>query len=289
MPQPNLVWLASYPKSGNTWFRAFLTALLGESEDLDLNGLKTNGIFSSRQIFDAFTDLDSTYLYDEEVKLLLPEVFTALSIEAEKTQYIKVHDAYTVNAREQPIIPSAVTRCALYIIRNPLDIAGSFANHMNSTIDHAIKLMNDPLGSLATQKNNHNTNPQLKQLMFNWSDHVKSWINQSAFPVHVIRYEDMLNDPVNTFTSAIKYIGLDCSPDNITKAIEATQFNKLQQKEKAAGFREKNHAANSFFRSGKSGNWINELTKQQAQSILDHHAEVMKQYGYDININEYYP
>ena len=69
-----IVWLASYPKSGNTWFRAFLTALLNDG-DLDINQMKTDGIFSSRFIFDNSTDLDSTYLYDEEVKNMLPEVF----------------------------------------------------------------------------------------------------------------------------------------------------------------------------------------------------------------------
>ena len=72
-----IVWLASYPKSGNTWFRAFLTTLLNEGE-LDINEMKTDGIFSSRQILEAFTDLDSTYLYADEVKTLIPEVFVDL-------------------------------------------------------------------------------------------------------------------------------------------------------------------------------------------------------------------
>src|SRR5258706_1512744 len=95
--QKKIIWLASYPKSGNTWFRAFLTALLGNG-DLNINQMKTDGIFSSRGIFDDATDMDSTYLLDSEVKLLLPEVFTHVISQYEKDRlFVKIHDAYTLN------------------------------------------------------------------------------------------------------------------------------------------------------------------------------------------------
>lgn len=288
MQKRNIIWLASYPKSGNTWFRFFLSALLNDTDEIDLNGLKTNGIFSSREIFDACTDLDSRYLYDDEVKQLLPGVYKQLSNEVSKTQYIKVHDANTLNNSDQPIIPAEATRAAIYIIRNPLDVVASFANHMGSTIDHALKKMNDPNGSLATQRNNLNIHAQLRQVMLSWSGHVESWTYQPVFPVLVIRYEDMLTDSLSTFTKAVDFIGIESTPAKIKTAIEAADFSKLRQKEDQTGFKERTPNAKRFFRSGSSGNWINELTREQAQSVLDHHSEVMKMYGYYIDLGDYF-
>lgn len=275
-----IVWLASYPKSGNTWFRAFLSALLGDGE-LNINEMKTDGIFSSRGIFDSCTDLDSTCLRDEEVKTLQPDVFCHLAREYEKEHlFIKIHDAYIHNRLQQPIVPSSPTLCALYFIRNPLDIVASLANHNGSTIDQAITLMNNPKGCLARQKNNLNVNSQLKQLMLDWSSHVESWTNQKSIPVQVVRYEDMLTDPVTTFTKAVEFMNIRKSSDAIIKAIEETSFEKLKGKELTGGFHEKNPKSKSFFRSGSAGNWIKELTELQIESIITRHNSIMTSYNY---------
>jgi hypothetical protein len=275
-----IVWLASYPKSGNTWFRAFLTALLGDG-DLNINEMKTDGIFSSRGLFESCTDLDSTYLRDEEVKLLQPDVFCQLAAEYEKEHlFIKIHDAYTRNVLDQPIVPEAPTLCALYFIRNPLDVAGSLANHNGSTIDEAIHLMNKPNGCLSQQRGNLNVNNQFRQLMLDWGGHVDSWTTQSAFPIQVIRYEDMLTDTLATFSSAVDFMGINITKDKIIKAIEQTSFDKLKSQELAEGFKEKSKKTKSFFRSGTMGNWEKELTPKQAESIITHHQAVMNKYNY---------
>jgi hypothetical protein len=284
MPQPNLVWLASYPKSGNTWFRAFLSALLHGSGNIDLNGLKTDGIFSSREIFDTVTDLDSRDLSDEEVKELLPDVYRSLSDELDNIAYLKVHDAYTFNRKGLPIVPPEATRCAIYIIRNPLDIVASFANHMGSTLDKAIALMNNDQGMLARQKNNLNTNSQLSQLVLSWSGHVQSWTGNLPFPVMVIRYEDMLAEPLKTFQAAVEFIGIKTTTAEINEAIKATSFTTLQQQEQEKGFKEKTAKAKQFFRSGSAGNWKHELTSQQAASVIEHHTAMMQRYNYDTEI-----
>lgn len=275
-----IVWLASYPKSGNTWFRAFLSALLGDGE-LNINEMKTDGIFSSRGIFDSCTDIDSTYLRDEEIKLLQPEVFCNVAAEYEKERlFIKIHDAYTYNQREQPIVPTQPSFCALYFIRNPLDIVASLANHNGSTIEQAITLMNNPNGCLARQKNNLNINNQLRQLMFDWSGHVESWTSQKAIPVQVIRYEDMLHDPLATFTKAVEFMGIEVKQENIVKAIEETSFDKLKSQELKSGFKERNKKGNNFFRSGSAGNWTKELTEPQIENIIARHKNIMTSYNY---------
>lgn len=284
--EPKIVWLASYPKSGNTWFRAFLTALLGDG-DLNINQMRTDGIFSSRHIFDDATDMDSTYLYDSEVKQMLPDVFThVVSQYAKPKLFVKVHDAYSINDAGIPIIPAEPTHCALYFIRNPLDVAGSFANHNAGTIDDSIKTMNKPKGTLAKQKRpvgELNTNNQFAQLMYSWSGHAESWTSPEVpFPVLVLRYEDMLHDQMNTFTKAVEFMGLDKTPEQIEKAIFESRFEKLKEQEKEKGFGEKNRSSESFFRKGKSGGWVDELTPEQIKLIVDNHREVMEKYNYPI-------
>lgn len=287
-PEPDLkkiVWLASYPKSGNTWFRAFLTALLNDG-DLDINQMKTDGIFSSRFIFDNSTDLDSTDLYDEEVKNMLPDVFCDMAQwYLKKNLFIKIHDAYTLNIQNNPIVPTEPTRCALYFIRNPLDVVASFANHNNGTLDEAIHIMNKPKGSLARQKGNFNVNNQFNQLMLSWSGHVESWTNDLPFPVLVLRYEDMLADGLATFTKAVEFMGIEVQPGQVEKAIIASNFEKLKEKEQEKGFGEKNVKSESFFRKGKSGGWKEELNAEQIQSIITNHKSVMEKYGYPTTVD----
>lgn len=290
MDNKKIVWLASYPKSGNTWFRAFLTALLNEGE-VDINNLKIDAIFSGRNLFDEYTDLDSRYLYDAEAKNLLPEVYSSFAKDSKTINYIKVHDAFAYNNKGRSIIPIEATKCAIYFIRNPLDIAGSLANHNGSSIDKAINLMNDSKGAFAPQTGNLNINNQFRQLMFNWSEHVKSWTSVKDFLVITVRYEDMLSDPFTTFKSLLPHITFSSySDEDILKAIKASSFNELKQQEKnKGGFKEANPRSQQFFRGGKKENWKKELTKAQIDKILISHQEIMNKYQYtDNSIYRYY-
>lgn len=285
--QKKIVWLASYPKSGNTWFRAFLTALLGDG-NIDINKMEADCVFSSRSIFDAATDMDSTCLYDAEIKNLLPDVFTYVSSVCQRSHlFVKIHDAYTKNTNDVAIVPEQPTLCALYFIRSPLDVAASFAHHNASTIDQRIALMNNPHGVLTKIKGKDgevNTKNWIEQLLLSWSGHVKSWTDnpEVPFPVLVVRYEDMLNEQFNTFSNAAKFIGLEKTPGEIKNAINASHFEKLKQQENEKGFAQKNPRSESFFRSGKSGGWKHELTVQQILSLVDNHGEMMQKYGYEI-------
>jgi len=278
--QNKIIWLASYPKSGNTWFRLFLTALLNDG-DLDINEIKLNGIFSSKPIVENFTDLDSAYLYDSEAKALQTEVFTYLEqFYQKKDLFVKIHDAYTYRNDSQPLVPSMCTRCAIYFIRNPLDVVGSFANHIGGTIDDAITLMNKPNGTLAVQADNYNVNKQFKQLMLSWSGHVESWTGNLPFPVMVLRYEDMIADTQATFSKALTFMGIEVAKEQIEAAIAASSFEQLQKKEREKGFHEKGISSPVFFRKGQAGNWKSELNAMQVDSIILNHKEIMTCYNY---------
>lgn len=268
-----IVWLASYPKSGNTWFRCFISALFNGK--IDLSTLETDGIFSSRSVFDSVTNLDSRLLLDNEALNMIPDVYKFRAKKSERMLFMKVHDAYIYNDLGNPIFPTEISHKVIYIVRNPLDVVASFANHNASTIDEAIELMNDPNGYLAGIHEGLNTNLQFRQKMFDWSGHVNSWTKQKNVEVIIVRYEDMLSHPFETFSSIIEKIDIKASKTAIKKAISMTKFNKLQQQEKKTGFREKNARSESFFRSGKSGSYKKELTDEQIKAIVKKHKKVM--------------
>ncbi|MCX6204892.1 MAG: sulfotransferase domain-containing protein [Bacteroidetes bacterium] len=277
-----IIWLASYPKSGNTWFRVFITALLNNGI-VNINDLKTNGIFSSRTIFDNYTDIDSSYLYDDEAKIVLPDIYRELALDKKEQIFIKVHDAFICNQLEDPIIPENVSFCAIYFIRNPLDIAGSLANHLNSSLDKAVNFMCKKDACFSPQKANLNTSKQIRQYLSDWSFHVETWTTIPRFPVHVVRYEDMVTNPFDTFKGILSKIGwLEYNDIQIQLAIDASSFSALQSQEKKIGFIEKPlTSVPLFYRKGKINNWKDELTENQVTTIINTHHKVMKMYDYN--------
>ncbi len=105
-----IVWLASYPKSGNTWFRVFLSNLLNKSDQpADINNLYTTPIASSRELFDEATGLSSSELTSEEIDLLRPHVYEFISRTSSELQYQKVHDAWQITKSGEPMFSDTIT------------------------------------------------------------------------------------------------------------------------------------------------------------------------------------
>ena len=275
----NIIWLASYPKSGNTWFRIFLSNLLDDKEDpVDINKItSTHGIASARHIFDEITGIEASDLSHDEADLLRPGLYKIISDEAKETLIIKVHDAYTFLPDKSPLFPPSATKGVIYIIRNPLDVAVSYANHNSCTVQKSIEMIGDRNHGLCT-KNKRLVN-QLRQKMGNWSNHVLSWTEATDHKVHVMRYEDMKQSPFETFSSAIKFADLDFGRKAVVEAIKKSSFEELQKQEKDKGFKEKAADSPSFFRKGEIGSWGEQLTPEQAQQIIKDHGVVMKQFG----------
>jgi len=276
----NIIWLASYPKSGNTWFRIFLSNLLDEKEEpSDINKItSTHGIASARHIFDEITGIEASDLSHDEVDYLRPGLYNILSNEAKRTLFIKAHDAYTFLPDQHPMFPPSATKGVIYIIRNPLDVAVSYANHNGCMMQESIDMMGNETHGLCT-KNRRLVN-QLRQKMGTWSQHVISWTNAQEPDVHVVRYEDMQELPLNTFTSAVEFAGLDFDRRAIEEAIRNSCFEVLKQQEQEKGFKEKSAKSPSFFRQGKIGSWREDLTPEQVKQVVRDQKEVMKKYGY---------
>jgi aryl sulfotransferase len=280
-----IYWLASYPKSGNTWMRAFLANYLeSEDEPADINNLRIGGIASSRDVFDVWVGVEASDLTSEEVERFRSLALQYAARASRKPVYMKIHDAFTVDDNQQPIIPPDVTAGVIYIIRNPLDVAVSFAHHNSTTIEKMVHNLSTDNFTLA--KGIGHLDNQLPQKLLSWSSHVRSWVDDSGLDVHVVRYEDMLNSPDDTFRGVLQFIGQKIEPERLRQALEYSSFNSLKKQESEKGFVEKAPSAESFFRQGRSGGWRQVLKDEQADDIIEKNQDVMQRFGYLNDKNE---
>lgn len=276
----NIFWLASYPKSGNTWFRIFLTCLLSNNETpLDINNIGYGQKPNRRQTFDEINGFSSTSLSIDEINQIRPTTLTWLNKTAEAKLYFKTHAAYTYNQDLTPVLGSTLNGVAgaIYFIRNPLDVCISYANQNNYSIDESINLMAN------NQHRSHcnNTGIFIPEDILSWSEHVNSWANTKDIPVTVIRYEDMLDQAMATFTNACHFLGLEVSTASIKQALANCQFDRLQALEKTTtNFSEKPKTSEKFFRKGIAGDWVQTLSAKQIDRVINTHFDVMQNFGY---------
>jgi hypothetical protein len=274
-----IIWLASYPKSGNTWFRVFLTNLLQNADmPADINDLNKTPIASARGIFDEAMGFEASDLTTDEIDRLRPELYIHLAENAKEPLFMKIHDAYIYVEDTRPLIPQKATQSALYFIRNPLDVAVSFAHHIGSDYDTSISRMADD--AFAFCQKSDRLHDQLRQKLLSWSNHVISWVDNAPFPVKVVRYEDMKLQTLETFSQAIKFTGIEHTPEQIQKALSFSSFDIVQKQETEGGFKEKSPSASAFFRKGEIGSWREELSEKQAQQIVNDHEKIMRRFGY---------
>ncbi|MBS0534757.1 MAG: sulfotransferase domain-containing protein [Proteobacteria bacterium] len=291
-------WLASYPKSGNTWMRILLANLVaGGGEAADINRLR-GGFAGARPPFDSVTLIDSGLLSFDEIDALRPRVYEALAAgDAGDTttddgshhhrdgadapvHFVKVHDAYHLTSRGEPVLAGRRgPEGAVVIVRDPRDIAPSFAHHGRMDIDRTIAFMNDSDACFcgATDRGHQ----QLRQKLMRWSEHVGSWLAQRDLPVHLVRYEDLQRAPTATLRAALDFAGWPVSDTAIERAVALSAFDRVAAQERETGFREAPHKR-SFFRRGEAGAWRSDLTAAQVARIEHDHAPMMQRLGYPL-------
>ncbi len=274
-----ILWLASYPKSGNTWTRNFLHNLLnileGVDEDVqDINKMNELTFWEiSAEPYEKLLGKPVTLATREEIAEIRPKVQELIAARVDGLAMIKTHHCL-VNDRGHPVINTKVTAGAVYIVRNPLDVAISLANHISGTIDDAIDMM-EARGTetLVSDKS-------VYEVYGSWSQHVDSWTRKPHAAIYVMRYEQMLEDPTKIFGKLARHLLLKPKPEQLQLAIERSSFDNLKKQEAEQGFKEKPDKAEVFFRSGKSGEWRDKLTRRQVRQIVSTHHEQMERFGY---------
>jgi len=278
-----LVWLASYPKSGNTWLRLLLANLLsGRDTPADINRIELNSRFLVRRDrIDEAAQIDSDLLTMDEADLLrarLTEDFAAELDASRRDAFVKVHDAYRHRADGMAPFGRRPARAAVYLLRDPRDVAVSMAWHNGTTIAEAISGMANADQVLSRNRNRRAA--QLTQRVCDWSGHVLSWTEQRDVPLLLLRYEDLLADPVGKFETVVRFLGIPATTEQVACAVRFSAFAELKGQEMRKGFLERQSPDAPFFRSGRAGAWAEVLTPAQAASIARRHRAVMDAFGY---------
>lgn len=283
-----LLWIAAYPKSGSTWLRFFVAHLLEPSratqESLTAAVARVPTDFGQAG-FDQMLGIKLVDLSAREAVILKPRRLEAEARRLQAMREIRVmrtHDAFIDTPLGEPMFPASITRGAIHLVRDPRDIAVSYANYFCCTVDEAIAFMAAPHHCLHFDPDS-DVGPQVPITLLDWSRHCHSWSTASAdIPVLRLRYEDLVAEPMQTFTQLAHFAGLPSSKDNVARAVEATRFDRLKRRDTQEGFAFRGDGS-SFFRAGRVGGWRAVLTPEQVKRITDTHAAVMTELGYDLD------
>ena len=275
-----IIWIASYPKSGNTFIRSFLSAYYYTNNgEFDFNLLKFIEQFPDRQFFDGFIN-DK----DEASKKWLP--IQRKLIKSKKVKFLKTHSAYGSYNNNQ-FTSSEVTLGGIYIVRDPRNIISSLTNHFSLNVDGALNMLLDENRGIKSDDNNFAT----YSFLSSWSNHLNSWSNIKSFRTIIIKYEDLENNSEKILSDLIRFInnllnnnkGVDYQ--KFKKAIETTNFSILKKKENKDGFFEamfskKENKKIPFFNLGFKSDWKKVLDKKTVEVIEKKFGREMKDIGY---------
>ena len=277
-----IIWLASYPKSGNTWVRSFLSAYYySKNGKFDFELLKKIKQFPSRDFFNR--KLRSV---DEAAENWL--VAQKKLKENDQFYFLKTHNVYG-SYKGKSFTTNEFTAGFIYIVRDPRNVLTSLMNHYSLSEEDSLEMLNSVYRNLRDENDINNYSNY--SFISSWANNYKSWKLSNDLDSLFIKYENLENDRINTFKKIInftnKMMGVD-KTINIKKfenAIKTTDFDILKKKEEREGFDEaiysvKEGKTKSFFNLGKKNNYKKLLKEQTIKSIEQKFYKEMKELGY---------
>ncbi len=276
-----IIWIASYPKSGNTWVRSIISSyFFSNTGDFDFSLLKKISLYPGPKYFKKNIDKPG------EVSLYW-EASQRNIIQSEQQTFLKTHNAL-VALNNRSFTTEKTTLGAIYIIRDPRNILSSLKNHYgfndyNETFEF---MKNEKKYIWDVRKKNDFSG---FQFLGSWTDHYKSWIENTKFKTLIIKYEDLEKDCYSTSHKIIKFIlmlnGQNTKVDEkkLFRSIQTTKFDILKKKESDTGFEESikiNDIKRSFFFLGPENNWENKLPKEILSKVENEFKEGLNYFNY---------
>ena len=273
-----ITWIASYPKSGNTWVRSFLCSYFSNpNQNFDFKLLKNIPTFPGnyelnllRKKYDNFDFNNVASNWDNFQQILIKK----------KIRIVKTHNAL-INFNIYDFTNLKNTIGVIHIVRDPRDVLVSYSHHQNTSHE-------DILQKMKSMNNFEKTNDfKDRTLLTSWNNHYNSW---RSFPKNnlLIKYEDLSKDPLKYFTNIVKHLnqiyGSKIDDKRIEESIEQVKFENLQKIETRDTFYE-NPIENidkgkNFFRKGKIGQWREDLSKETLTKIENEFSKEMREIGY---------
>lgn len=282
-----IIWIASYPKSGNTWLRSIISALVYSDDGIfDFNLLKKIQQFPEKIYF---KDLIKDFSNFDEIKKNW--IFAQDKINLDnKIKFFKTHQGkYTVDGDD--FTNNINTRAVIYVVRDPRNVINSISNHYSLSVENSLKFMLSPklIGNGKNFEESFMDNkPSMFTLLGKWNDHYRSWTRNKK-NLLLIKYENLIRDPKIEMDKIIhflnKYLKFDTSIEKNKNIIETTSFEYLKKLEGKGLFKEaplkKNTAGRvKFFNLGPKNQWSKESNQEIIKSIEKNFSTEMRELGY---------
>tara|TARA_B100001029_G_C15002381_1_gene418923 strand:+ start:180 stop:1013 length:834 start_codon:yes stop_codon:yes gene_type:complete len=272
-----IFWLASYPKSGNTWIRTFISTYYFTNKDtFDFSYLKNIKQFPHERFFeknikDISSAIESWNEAQKQINIKNQIIF------------LKTHSALA-KINNFPFTSKENSIAGIYIVRDPRNIITSLSNHYQLNFGQALEFMTNTKKYLIN-KNNINNFANFTFLS-SWSEHYKSWKNNKQFEIFFLKYEDLEKNPLETFKKIILFINKILNKeekiniDKVKKIIDSISFDKLKKDESEIGFPEavenENKKKINFFYLGKENKWNKILSNDQINLLNEKFRDDLK-------------
>ena len=273
-----IIWIASYPKSGNTYLRSFLSSYYfsknGKFDFTLLSNIKNfPGIHFSKNRSDSNFEASRNWLINQNY-----------FFEKDKLNFLKTHNSMKLFEGNR-FTTMDQTIGAIYIYRDPRNIITSLKNHYSMTYQSAFDFMIDD-NSFIIQDSYDNDKSNFTYLG-SWASHYKSWFSIKDFKIMLVKYEDLQDKKFEIFFNVVKFINSlvnkdeKVNEDKLENSIKTTNFSVLKNNERNQGFVESvkskiNGQKISFFNLGFNNRWKKNLPQNFQTSMSDHFKEDLK-------------
>ena len=280
-----IIWIASYPKSGNTWVRSLLSTYFYSNDGIfNFDLLKNIKQFPSKQYFDFFLKDFNDIKKISDYWIAAQDRINLLN---EKTTFLKTHSALC-KLEKNSFTNKRNTKAAIYIVRDPRNLITSFSHHYSISVDKAFEDMTNK-NKILTEKEWGSDGFGVATILGTWADHYRSWQSLNFSPKIIIKYEDLIKDTKGTFILILNFlknlIDIEIDEKRIQSVISSCEFEVLAKKEKLEGFIEstsskKNDKKINFFYLGKKNNWQNLLDEKIEIKVKKAFNNEMKELNY---------
>jgi len=282
-----IFWIASYPKSGNTWLRALISSYYYTEDGVyHQNIIKEIGQFPEKRHFKSF-DYNKDLVTDTSKFWLKAQEKIN---EDKKLRFFKTHNAFGALNNNQ-FTDNRNSLGAIYIVRDARNVITSIKNHYEFNDDQALTWMLNQNNYIYDVNNFENDGYGDFQYISSWSINYKSWKVQKKIPIKIIKYEDLLNQTFVVFKDIIEFINKftqineKINIEKLKNSVNSTFFDKLKKDEEKNGFSEsitstKTKTKIPFFYLGPKNNWKNILNEKDAHLLNSYFEKEMKELGY---------
>ena len=277
-----IIWISSYPKSGNTWMRFLISNYFFNNTNEFNFQIADNTILMFPQLSLMKKIVDKKTLIENPFNITKYwlDLQKQVSIDGGNVVFFKNHNAL-ISIEKNDFTNMDLTLAAIYIVRDPRDVVISYAHYKNESYDKVISDLCDK--KLFYNISSIDNFPYI-EILGSWSYHYKSWkFGMPDMPRVIIKYEDLLKDCIGQFNNTIDFLSkiLNHKKDNnkIQFSVENSEFSLLQEGEKKFGMKT-NKGTDKFFRTGKAEQWKDLLSLNQIKKIEASCKQGMKELNY---------